>query len=120
MLASNTPAEPRPAELHVQHIACTNNAWFVMGFIVQRLDGERVIGESAASVRFTAGRTVGVDLSALKFDGEALQAGDRVRLRVDATAGGRRHGPSVAYSPNGHTAGFSVRGTTHNISIDRI
>lgn len=120
MHPSGNPAESGQPELHVQHIACTNNAWFSMRFVVQRVEGDRVIGQAHRTSAFPAGQTRNVDLSALRFHGKALDIGDRVRLRVGAIGGGRRDGPSVAYAPNGHTAAFSVRGTTQRFSINRL
>jgi hypothetical protein len=114
------PAQSGQPELHVQHIACVNNAAFVLRFIIQRLDGDRVISQATAGGAFPAGQTRSVDLSALRFHGQALEVGDRVRIRARAIGGTRRDGPSVAYAPNGHTATFSVRGTTLSFSINRI
>lgn len=114
------PAESGQPELHVQHIACANNAAFVMRFIIQRLDGDRVISQTQGAGAFAAGLTRSVDLSALRFHGQALDVGDRVRIRARALGGTRRNGPAVAYAPNGHTATFSVRGTTLSFSINRI
>ena len=120
MHPSANPAESGPTELFVQHIACANNAAFTMRFVVQRLDGERVISQSAPIGTFAAGQVRSVDLAALRFHGRTLKVGDRVRIRARATGGTRRNGPSVAYAPNGHTASFSVRGTTLSFSINRI
>jgi hypothetical protein len=114
------PAESGQVELHVQHIACANNAAFVLRFIIQRLNGDRVISQTPAGGAFAAGQTRSVDLSTLRFHGSALDVGDRVRIRARAIGGTRRDGPSVAYAPNGHTATFSVRGTTLSFSINRI
>lgn len=114
------PAESGQLELHVQHIACANNAAFVLRFIIQRLDGDRAISQTPTGGGFAAGQTRSVDLSALRFHGQVLDVGDRVRIRARAIGGTRRDGPSVAYAPNGHTATFSVRGTTLSFSINRI
>ncbi|ALN84196.1 hypothetical protein IEQ11_03980 [Lysobacter capsici] len=114
------PAESGQPELHVQHVACVNNAAFVLRFVVQRLDGDRVISQTPAGGAFAAGQTRSVDLSALRFHGHALDVGDRVRIRARAIGGTRRDGPSVAFAPNGHTATFSVRGTTLSFSVNRI
>ncbi|MGO4775978.1 hypothetical protein AB4084_10815, partial [Lysobacter sp. 2RAB21] len=75
------PAQSGQPELHVQHIACANNAAFVLRFIIQRLDGDRVISQATAGGAFPAGQTRSVDLSALRFHGQALDVGDRVRIR---------------------------------------
>lgn len=114
------PAESGQPELHVQHVACVNNAAFVLRFVVQRLDGDRVISQTPAGGAFAAGQTRSVDLSALRFHGHALDVGDRVRIRARAIGGTRRDGPSVAFAPNSHTATFSVRGTTLSFSVNRI
>ena len=120
MLPSENVAESGQTELHVQHIACTNNAWFAIRFVVQRLDGDRAISQALGAGAFPINQTRSVDLSALRFHGQALAVGDRVRLRVGAAGGGRRNGPSVVYAPNGHSAGFSVRGTIASFSVNRI
>lgn len=120
MPPSGNPAESGQPELHVQHIACANNAAFVLRFIIQRLDGDRAISQAPAGGAFAAGQTRSVDLSAMRFHGDALRVGERVRIRARAIGGTRRDGPSVAYAPNGHTATFSVRGTTLSFSINRI
>ncbi|MBX9401726.1 hypothetical protein K4L06_10420 [Lysobacter sp. BMK333-48F3] len=120
MQPSANPAESGQPELHVQHIACINNAGFSMRFVVQRLDGDTAVSQALAAGAFPLGQTRSVDLSTLLFHGRKLQVGDRVRVRVGAVGGGRRNGPSVAFAPNGHTATFNVRGTIASFSINRI
>lgn len=120
MRPSESSAESGPPGPHVQHIACSNNAAFVLRFVVQRLDGGRAISQShrIGPIQFAQVRRI--DLSELRFHGQPLEVGDRVRLRVGAVGGVRRNGPDVAYAPNGETAGFSVRGSTLAFSIGRV
>ncbi|MEI2433205.1 MULTISPECIES: hypothetical protein [Lysobacter] len=117
MHPSEFSAESGAPDPHVQHIDCSNDAAFVLRFVVQRLDGGRAISQSHRVGPFHSGQTRRVDLSALRFHGQPLEVGDRVRLRVGAVGGVRRNGPDVAYAPNGETAVFSVRGTTLAFSI---
>lgn len=120
MHPSGNPAESVEPELFVQHLACVNDAGFIARFVVQRLVGDRLIGQTHRFGGLRTGQTQRVDLAQLRFHGQALEVGDRVRLRVGAVGGGRRDGPSVAFAPNGRTASFSVRGTTLVFSIDRL
>ncbi|MBN7135121.1 hypothetical protein A7A76_10145 [Lysobacter enzymogenes] len=110
------PSESGETDLHVQHIACANNAAFVMSFAIEREGG----GRAGASGRFAIHQTRSIDLAQLRFGDEPLHVGDRVSARVSAVAGRTRNGPSIAFAPNGHTATFSVRGTTLSFTIRRV
>lgn len=111
------PAESGETELFVQHIACINNAGFAMWFEIDRVSGG---GQAGRTRRYPINQTRKVDLATLRFNDEPLQVGDEVRPRVRAIAGQLRTGPSVRYAPNGHTATYTVRGTTLNFSVRRI
>lgn len=110
------PSESGETELFVQHIACANNAGFVMSFAIERAGG----GRAGGSGRFPINQTRSIDLAQLRFGDQALQIGDRVSPRVSAVAGRTRNGPSIAYAPNGQTATFSVRGTTLSFTVRRV
>lgn len=111
------PSESGEVELFVQHIACTNNAGFVMWFEIDRLSGG---GRAGRTPRFPVNQNRSVDLSTLTFNGGQPQLGDVVRPRVRAIAGRIRLGTSVRYAANGQTANFTVRGTTLSFSVRRI
>lgn len=110
------PSESGNVELFVQHIACTNNAGFVMWFEIDRPAG----GRAGRSGRFPVNQTRGVDLATLSFNGQPLRVGDEVRPRVRAVAGRLRLGTNVRYADNGQTATFTVRGTTLSFSVRRV
>lgn len=114
------PSESGQTDLHVQHIACTNNGAFVMSFEIERLNGDRVVARAGGSGNFPAGQTRSIDLAGLQFDGHKLEVGDRVRPRVHVVLGRTQSGPAAVYAPNGHTATYSVRGATLTYSINRI
>lgn len=116
----NQPSESGQSALHVQHLTCANNAAFVMSFEIERLDGDQVAGRAGGSGNFPINQTRSIDLAGLLFDGRPLQVGDRVRVRVHAVLGRTQSGPAVVYAPSGHTATFSVQGTTQNYSINRV
>ncbi|QWP76884.1 hypothetical protein J5226_00260 [Lysobacter sp. K5869] len=118
MQTSGNPAESVEPELFVQHLSLINNGGFIARFVVQRLVGGRLISQTNAFGNIQLGQTRTVDLSALRFHNQALDVGDRVRLRVGAAGGTRRNGPEVSYAPNGQTAAFNVRGTTLVFSIN--
>lgn len=118
MQPSGNPAESVEPELFVQHLTLVNNAGFLARFVVQRLVGGRLISQTPGSGNLALGQTRGVDLTQLRFHGQALAVGDHVRFRVGAAGGSRRNGPTVAYAPNGQTAAFNLRGTTLVFSIN--
>lgn len=109
------PAESGSVDLHVQHIACVNNAGFVMNFQIRRQRDGRDAGDSG---RYPINQSRRIDLSGLEFGGDRLQIGDLVQPRVNAVAGSTRDGPGVRYAPNGQTATFNVRGTTLDYSVE--
>ncbi|MCF7223274.1 hypothetical protein [Marilutibacter chinensis] len=109
------PAESGDVDLHVQHIACVNNAGFVMSFQIRRQRDGRHAGDSG---NYPINQSRRVDLSQLEFDGGGLEVGDLVQPRVHAVLGSTREGPMVRYAPNGQTATFNVRGTTLHYSVE--
>lgn len=110
------PSESGNTDLHVQHIACVNNGAFLMKFEVERVAG----GKAGDSGNYPAGKTRSLDLSTLTFRGNPLAVGEQVRPVVHVVAGRTHSGPAVSFAPNGHTATFSVHGTTLIYSIDRV
>lgn len=106
-------------EPEFQHLVVSNSAMFVMRFVIQRLVGDRLISQTNSLGRLSIGRSRSIDLATLRFHGQPLQKGDRVRLRVGAVGGVRRNGPSVAFVPFGRAAYFDVAGMTTRFSINR-
>ncbi|MDH5824917.1 hypothetical protein QFW77_18280 [Luteimonas sp. RD2P54] len=108
------PAESGSTELFVQHIACVNNAGFVMWFEIERARDNATAGHSG---RYPINQSRRLDAAGLEFPAPPLKVGDLIHPRVHAIAGRTERGPAVRYAPNGQTATFAVTGTTLLYSI---
>ena len=113
----HTPVASGESEPHYHYLDYTHMGAFIARFVVQRLVDGRAISQTRILGRMRNHQTYRIDLTTLRFHGEALQVGDHVRLRIGAVGGARRNGPSVAYAPGGEDARFEVRGTTLAFSV---
>ncbi|WP_269530901.1 hypothetical protein [Chitinimonas sp. BJYL2] len=109
------PAESGQTALHVQHIACVNNAGFVMDFKVSNRDGHKA-GDSGG---YPINQVRSIDVATLQFNGRGAEVGEEIHPVVHAHAGVTKEGPTVRYAPNGQTATYTVTGTTLIYSINR-
>lgn len=107
------PAEFGTTELHVQYIACVNEAAFSMHFAIEREGGD-LAGDSGG---FATHQTRAIDLERLRFGDQPLEVGEMVRAQVSPAFGRPRNAPGVVYAANGHTATFSVHGILANYTI---
>ena len=108
------------SEPHYQYIDYIHMGAFIARFVVQRLVDGRLISQSRILGRMRNHQTHRIDLTTLRFHGEALQFGDRVRLRVGAVGGVRRNGPDVPYSNLFGTATFEVHGMTVAFEVRQV
>jgi hypothetical protein len=114
-------SESGQVEKYYQFADCLNDGGFVMDFEVYRGDVAGRLenaGDNWNSGRYPIGQQRRIDLSTLRFNGEAPQVGDSLQIFVRVVAGVDKRGPAFLFAPNGHAAVHRAAGTTLFYGVD--